>query len=119
MTQTTAQRIAAAYGLLAVALGAFGAHALKATLAEHQTAAIWETAAFYHLTHAILMYALASSSSFRRGPWFCFALGIVIFCGSLYVLATTGVRQWGMVTPFGGVSLLAGWFWLLLPARRV
>lgn len=117
MTPTIAQKISGLFGLLAVALGAFGAHALKATLAEQQTAEIWETAAFYHLTHAILMFVLASSASFRRGPWLCFALGTVVFSGSLYLLATTGVRQWGAVTPFGGVSLLAGWFWLLLPQR--
>ena len=118
MSQTAAQRISALFGLLAVALGAFGAHALKATLAEHQTAAIWETAVFYHMTHAILMFALASFPNFRRGAWICFAVGVAIFSGSLYILGVSGVRSWGMVTPFGGLGLLIGWLILLWPAKR-
>ena len=118
MQQPTALKLSAAAGFLAVALGAFGAHALKSTLAAHQTAAIWETAVFYHLIHALLLFFLANSQPFQRGPWFCFAAGILIFSGSLYVLALSGARHWGAVTPFGGVSLLAGWFWLLFTRRR-
>ncbi len=77
---------------LAVALGAFGAHGLKEVLARHDTAAIWQTAVLYHLVHGLALFALAQASPFRRGPWMCLLLGVLVFSGSLYVLATSGVR---------------------------
>jgi uncharacterized membrane protein YgdD (TMEM256/DUF423 family) len=116
MTSATALRVAAIFGFLAVALGAFGAHGLKDLLAQHQTTAIWEKAALYHLTHAIVLLALAygGRERFPAGPFLCFAIGIVIFSGSLYALAATNVRWLGAVTPIGGLSLLAGWVWLAI-----
>ena len=114
ITNTTATRIAAATGFLAVALGAFGAHGLKAILTQNGTASIWETAVFYQFIHAVMLFVLAERKPLAIGPWWCFLAGIVIFSGSLYLLALTGVHWLGAITPVGGVSLLAGWLWLLI-----
>ena len=109
-----AYRISAVTGFLAVALGAFGAHGLKDVLAQHGTAAIWHTAVLYHLVHAVALFVLASSSNtWKRGPWFCLLLGILVFSGSLYILAVTGTKWLGAITPLGGVSFLVGWGWLV------
>lgn len=121
MTNTLALRIAALAGLLAVALGAFGAHSLKDVLARYQTAGIWEKAVFYHFIHAVMLFILAGRQPLASGPWWCFLIGIVIFSGSLYLLAATNVRWLGAITPIGGISFIVGWLWLLvapaLPGR--
>ncbi len=114
MSETLAIRVSAICGFLAVALGAFGAHGLTPTLTRHGTAAIWETAVFYHFIHAVMMFLLAQRPPFKRGPWLCFLAGIVIFSGSLYVLAVTNARWLGAITPLGGVSFLVGWLWLAM-----
>jgi uncharacterized membrane protein YgdD (TMEM256/DUF423 family) len=118
MKSTTATRVAAAMGFLAVALGAFGAHGLKETLTANQTVAIWEKAVFYHFIHTIMLFVLAPRTA-ARGAWMCFLCGIVIFSGSLYALAVTNVKWLGAITPLGGVSLLAGWFCLLLRSGKI
>ncbi len=109
MSFVTPLRIAAAFGFLAVALGAFGAHGLKPTLAAHGTLAVWETGALYHLVHAVVLLVLALRVPLQRLAFTLFTTGIVIFSGSLYVLAITNVKVLGAVTPLGGVCLLAGW----------
>jgi uncharacterized membrane protein YgdD (TMEM256/DUF423 family) len=114
MSNTQAQRISALFGLLAVALGAFGAHSLKNLLAANQTAAIWEKAVFYHFIHAVVLFILAERRPLQVGPWFSFLVGILLFSGSLYVLALTNLRWLGVITPFGGVSFIIGWACLLL-----
>ena len=103
--------IAAALG---VALGAFGAHALKGRLSADMLA-VWQTAVQYHLWHALGLVAvgllaqqLPASGPIRLGGWLMLA-GIVLFSGSLYVLAASGVRWLGAVTPFGGACFIAGW----------
>lgn len=101
-------------GFLAVALGAFGAHGLKDVLARNQTAAIWEKAVLYHFIHAVMLFIIAGRTPLHTGPWVSFLVGIVIFSGSLYVLAFTNVRWLGAITPFGGLSFLVGWAWLVL-----
>lgn len=118
MNSTTATRIAAALGFLAVALGAFGAHGLKATLAANGTAAIWEKAVLYHFIHAVMLFVLAQRPVIPRGPWWSFAVGVLIFSGSLYVLAVTNVKWLGAITPLGGLSFLAGWGWLAWTGLR-
>ena len=118
MTNTLAVRVAALLGLLAVALGAFGAHGLKEILARHETAAIWEKAVFYHFIHTVMLFVLAQRPPVARGPWFSFLFGIVVFSGSLYLLAVTNVRWLGAITPIGGVSLMVGWVWLAAAAGR-
>jgi uncharacterized membrane protein YgdD (TMEM256/DUF423 family) len=115
MTNVTATRMAAASGALAVALGAFGAHGLKELLTQNGTAAIWQTAVFYHFVHTVMLFVLAQRQPLRAGPWWCFLSGITIFSGSLYLLAITNVHWLGALTPIGGVSLIAGWIWLALP----
>jgi uncharacterized membrane protein YgdD (TMEM256/DUF423 family) len=118
MTNVTATRVAAAAGFLAVALGAFGAHGLKKILTQNGTAAIWETAAFYHFIHTVMLFVLAGRKPFAAGPWWCFLAGIVLFSGSLYLLAATDAHWLGIITPVGGVSFLAGWAWLAIKAVR-
>src|SRR5687767_2493112 len=99
MNPTTATRIAGAFGFLAVALGAFGAHGLKATLEANGTTAIWEKAVLYHFIHAVMLFMLAQRPVVPRGPWWSFAVGVLIFSGSLYVLAVTNLKWLGAITP--------------------
>ena len=114
MTNSSALRIAALLGLLGVALGAFGAHSLKDLLARNQTAAVWDKAVFYQLVHAVMLFILAGRAPLRAGPWLSFLFGILIFSGSLYLLAVTNQRWLGAITPVGGLSFLVGWLWLLI-----
>jgi uncharacterized membrane protein YgdD (TMEM256/DUF423 family) len=103
--------LAAAAG---VALGAFGAHALRARLAPDPLA-VWQTAVQYHFWHALALLAIAiaalhlpASASLRWAGWLMVA-GLVLFSGSLYVLVLTGARWLGAVTPFGGTAWIAAW----------
>ena len=109
MSSTLAVRIAALTGFFAVALGAFGAHGLKAHFEANGNLAIWQTAALYHLVHAVVLLVLASRNAVARLPFVLFGIGIVIFSGSLYLLAVTNVKWLGAITPIGGLCLLAGW----------
>lgn len=114
--------LGAASGGLAVAAGAFGAHALKARLTP-DLLAIFETAARYQMFHALALLAAAWAASrwpgwrTRAAGW-CFIAGSVVFCGSLYALTFSGVRALGAITPAGGVLLIAGWLLLALAALR-
>lgn len=110
MSLTSRFRIAACSGALAVVLGAFGAHGLRETLSARQTTDIWETAAFYHFIHTLAL--LWSADRGKAKPWWCFLFGIVIFSGSLYLLAISGWKWLGAVAPVGGASLILGWLWL-------
>jgi len=106
--------VAAALLFVAVAVGAFGAHALKARLAP-DAMAIYQTAVQYHFWHAlgllavgILLLQRPDSGALAASAWLLVA-GILLFCGSLYALALTGSRGWGAVTPVGGTAFLAAW----------
>ena len=118
MNSTTAFRISAGIGFLAVVLGAFGAHGLQPLLLQHGTLQVWEKAALYHLVHAAVLLFVAARAPFPKLAWWLFLAGVVIFSGSLYLLAVTGVRWLGAITPIGGVSLLAGWAMLALKGER-
>lgn len=118
MTSTLVTRIAATMGLLAVALGAFGAHGLKDLLAQNGTAAIWDKAVFYHFSHAVMLFVLAERKPFPAVAWWSFLVGILIFSGSLYLLAVTNVLWLGAITPIGGVSFLVGWICLIFTAGQ-
>jgi uncharacterized membrane protein YgdD (TMEM256/DUF423 family) len=115
--------IGAVFLALAVAMGAFGAHALKARLDAYSTL-VYEKAVFYHFVHAIgiLLIALlartgvVNAATAARTGWLM-AIGIVLFSGSLYALAISGVRTIGAVTPFGGVAFILGWLTLAFSAR--
>ena len=107
--------MAACLLFLGVAAGAFGAHALRARVAP-DAMAVYGTAVLYHLVHALGLLgvgilALQWPDGARALGWTALLLvaGLVLFSGSLYALVLTGVRGFGVVTPFGGVALLAGW----------
>lgn len=106
--------------LLAVALGAFGAHGLKSRVSAEMLA-VWQTAVLYHLAHALgllLVGLLALHLPVRAAGW-TLLVGIVLFSGSLYLMVLTGIRPLGMVTPLGGVAFLAGWLLLALAALKL
>jgi len=109
-------------GFLAVALGAFGAHALKQELADRGMTSAWETAVLYHLVHSVALLAVGlageSLGRARGGVAACWTAGIVLFSGSLYALALGAPRFLGPVTPVGGGALLVGWAWLAVAAWR-
>ena len=107
-------RVAAVAGLLAVALGAFGAHSLKDVLAQNETVSIWEKAVFYHFIHAVMLFVLATRTPFRRFAWWAFLVGIILFSGSLYLYAVTKTHWLVFCTPLGGVSFIAGWVCLVI-----
>jgi uncharacterized membrane protein YgdD (TMEM256/DUF423 family) len=98
---------------LTVALGAFGAHALKARLSPEMLS-VYETGVRYQLAHALALLAVAWAVTRWPGPavtasgWL-FIVGTLLFSGSLYALALTGQRGWGAITPIGGVAWLVGW----------
>ena len=112
-------RLAAALCLLAVALGAFGAHALKSTLESSGLTDAWNKAVLYHFLHAIALLILALFTSTPRGAWWLLGAGIILFSGSLYIMALTNLRWLGAITPLGGLCFLAGWAWLIVaPPQR-
>ncbi|MBI4061621.1 MAG: DUF423 domain-containing protein [Elusimicrobia bacterium] len=104
-------RLGAGFMFLAVGLGAFGAHALKARLPP-ELLAVFETGVRYQVYHALALLLLAALRGPEKAGW-CFAAGIVLFSGSLYLLALTGVRKWGAVAPVGGLLFLIGWLIVL------
>lgn len=111
MSPALMTKLGAAFMFLAVGLGAFGAHALKERLTPDMLA-VWETGVKYHVYHALALLLLASLRGPSKSAW-CFTAGIALFSGSLYLLALTGVKKWGAVTPVGGAMFLAGWLILL------
>jgi uncharacterized membrane protein YgdD (TMEM256/DUF423 family) len=110
---------------LAVILGAFGAHGLQNRLDDYSRG-VYEKAVFYHFLHAmgiLVVAVLARTGTFPETGvdtvcWFLFA-GILLFSGSLYLLAVTGTRALGMITPFGGIAFIVGWLLLAWRLRRV
>jgi uncharacterized membrane protein YgdD (TMEM256/DUF423 family) len=116
MTPAWCLRLAAVSGFLVVALGAFGAHSLRPLLETHQTLAIWEKAVMYHALHTLVLLGLAAQPGITMGVVVSFVCGIVLFSGSLYLMALTNLRWLGAITPFGGVSFLVGWAWLFVLA---
>jgi uncharacterized membrane protein YgdD (TMEM256/DUF423 family) len=110
-------------GLLSVLLGAFGAHALKDRLAP-DLLAVFETGVRYQFYHALALLAVAwaidrGGGTPARAAGLLFVIGTVIFSGSLYALALSGLRWLGAVTPLGGVAFLAGWLLLALAFWRL
>ena len=108
---------------LAIALGAFGAHGLKERISSEMLV-VYQTGVQYHIIHSmalILLGLMARCFEHDRLPMWAgclFMAGILVFSGSLYILSLTGVRGWGMVTPLGGLSFLAGWITLAAAAAR-
>lgn len=114
--------LAAVFGMGAVAAGAFGAHALRSRLSEPMLQ-VFETAARYQMYHALALLAAAwaverwGGTAAVAAGW-AFVVGMVVFSGSLYLLAVTGARWLGAITPLGGAALLVGWAMLGLAAWR-
>jgi uncharacterized membrane protein YgdD (TMEM256/DUF423 family) len=107
---------------IAVGAGAFGAHGLRARL-DPAMLAVFETAARYQMYHALGLIAAAWGATRWPGPWvgwagWLFVAGTLLFSGSLYALALSGIRWLGAITPLGGVAFLAGWICLALAARH-
>ena len=108
--------------LIAVAAGAFGAHALRSRLTP-DLLTVFETGARYHMYHALALLAVAWAASrwpvgaVRAAGWL-FIAGTIVFSGSLYLLSLTGQRWLGAITPLGGVLLLAGWLALAIGIWR-
>lgn len=114
--------LGAASAAIAVLLGAFGAHGLRARLAS-DLLAIFETGVRYQMYHALALvavglWAMRAPASLLGTAAILFAAGTFLFSGSLYALALTGTRALGAITPFGGVAFIAGWVCLLLAAVR-
>lgn len=112
--------VGAASAALAVILGAFGAHGLKARVSPEDLE-IWKTGVLYHALHAIalVVYGLFQESrGCRGGPGACFLLGTIVFSGTLYAMVLGGPRWLGAITPIGGVLLIAGWIWFAVQAFR-
>lgn len=115
--------VGAVYGFLGVTLGAFGAHGLKARLGP-DLLAVWKTGVEYQLYHALalLLVGLLARGALSPGAYHaagaCFALGVLVFSGSLYALSLSGVRVLGAITPLGGLLFLAGWICLGLAVLR-
>ncbi len=120
--------LAGLLGFLSVALGAFGAHGLRARFAHLPDGATrlewWNTAAHYNLTHALALALVAWLATRGAGTpatvagW-AFAAGVVLFSGSLYLMTLTGETRLGAITPFGGVLLLIGWAAVVVSAFRL
>ncbi|WP_165226304.1 DUF423 domain-containing protein [Aquisphaera insulae] len=115
-------QVGAAWGFLAVAMGAFGAHGLKGRLEETGQLANFQTAAQYHMYCALALVAVGllglagRSGAAASGAGWAFLVGSAIFSGSLYALGVTGLRWLGAITPIGGVLILAGWAALAVAA---
>ncbi len=115
--------LAGCFGLTGVALGAFAAHALRDRLSA-QYLAVFQTGVHYQLIHALALFGVAllalhvpSRLLFAAGS--LFVAGVLLFSGSLYLLALTGITKLGIVTPIGGTAFLAGWLCLILAAWQL
>ena len=122
MTFRLALLVGAAAGFLAVVAGTFGAHGLEGRI-DADLLQTYEVGVRYHAYHALALLCSAllierGYAQVRASAW-CFAAGIVVFSGSLYLLAFTGLRWLGAITPIGGVLFLVGWGNLLVVALRM
>lgn len=115
MARSPLVALGAVNAALAVAAGAFAAHGLRDRL-EPRALEVFETGARYHMYHALAIIAAGLIAA--RGPGWMFQAGIIVFSGSLYALALSGVKGLGAVTPIGGLLFLAGWIWLAISAWR-
>jgi len=111
-----ALRLGASMGLFGVILGALAAHGpVHDFLAGQNHLDLWHTALFYQWVHALALLAVGQGRSARRGTVICWLVGIILFSGSLYILALDSNQKWAApLTPLGGLILIAGWGWLWL-----
>jgi len=116
--------LGAVNAMLAVALGAFGAHGLEGKITDKYLE-VWKTGVTYQMFHAIGLFIVAflasrfpQSSLINASGWAMF-IGIILFSGSLYVLSTSGIKVLGAITPFGGVAFIIGWILLVIAAAKL
>ncbi|HZK93472.1 MAG TPA: DUF423 domain-containing protein [Prolixibacteraceae bacterium] len=119
----TVLSVAAISGLLAVALGAFGAHGLKAIISSEMLE-VYKTGVQYQFYHTFALLAVGILMNFNQSnalKWSAtlFMIGIILFSGSLYVLAISGVKGFGIITPFGGITWIAAWILLFVHCRKL
>ncbi|NQZ75398.1 MAG: DUF423 domain-containing protein [Ekhidna sp.] len=110
-------------GILAVSLGAFGAHALKNKLTSEGTLDTYQTAVQYQFYHTLALLLISLMLTKYQSIWlnyagYSMAIGILIFSGSLYILCFTGIKWLGAITPIGGLAFIIGWFFVLLTALK-
>ena len=118
LSKARLQMLAGLSGFFAVALGAFGAHALRPILIGSGTLDVWSTASLYHLVHSAGMMCIALGQPRARLSFFFFFAGVVLFCGALYIFALSGLKALGMLAPVGGLCFLAGWGSLAVGMRN-
>jgi uncharacterized membrane protein YgdD (TMEM256/DUF423 family) len=118
-------KLAAILGMMAVAIGAFGAHGLESLLIQYGREATFETAVKYHFYHTlaiflvgVLLLSTGQENKFLSYSVYCFLSGIVVFSGSLYLLSLTNASWLGAVTPIGGVAFILGWIFLFIGAGK-
>jgi uncharacterized membrane protein YgdD (TMEM256/DUF423 family) len=117
MNHHLSRAVAALSGFFAVACGAFGAHALRSTLDALGTLSVWQTGVLYHLVHAVVLLVISRWDPFPRAAFWLIFVGIVLFSGSLYLLALTKVTWLGAITPLGGLGMLGGWLALTFKGK--
>lgn len=115
--------IASISGLLAVALGAFGAHALKKIITPEMLE-VYKTGVQYQFYHTFALLAVGilmhfNTSKALKWSGYLFAVGILLFSGSLYAMTITGIKELGIITPFGGTVWIVAWFLLLMHCRNI
>ncbi|MAD44601.1 MAG: hypothetical protein CMI02_07185 [Oceanospirillaceae bacterium] len=124
MQAKTTLTVASVAGFSAVALGAFGAHGLKGVL-DDAMMTVYHTAVLYHLVHSAVLLGLGAWLMLKPdNRWLQWSAnmmlaGLILFCGSLYLMTLSGIRPLGIITPFGGVSWLIGWAMLLVAASKL
>ncbi len=119
--------IGAVFGFLAVALGAFGAHALEDLLVENGYKDVWETGVHYQMFHAVAIMVIGVLMSKNiignvkslRVAGTAMLIGTILFSGSLYVMALTKITVLGAITPIGGVAFLVGWIAVVMSAKHI
>ena len=124
MKNKTILKLAALLGILAVAIGAFGAHGLEFILAQYGREATFETAVKYHFYHTLAIFLVGVLKSTGQEnkllvySVYCFLTGILVFSGSLYVLSLTNASWLGAVTPIGGLAFIFGWIFLFFGSGK-
>jgi uncharacterized membrane protein YgdD (TMEM256/DUF423 family) len=118
MNHHLSRNVAALSGFFAVALGAFGAHALHSRFDALGTLSIWQTGVLYQLVHSVVLLTISRWNPFPRFAFWLVFGGVVVFSGSLYLLALTNTRWLGAITPLGGLGMLGGWFALMFNGKR-
>jgi uncharacterized membrane protein YgdD (TMEM256/DUF423 family) len=118
MNHHLSRTVAALSGFFAVAFGAFGAHALHSRFDALGTLSVWQTGVLYNLVHAVVLLVISRWEPFPRLAFSLIFWGLVLFSGSLYLLAVTKILWIGAITPLGGLGMLGGWLALAFKGKR-